>query len=728
MQFQPVTKAVEMFGINETANMTVASSAKVFYTLISGLYSRKIESICREIVSNAFDGHAKQGNLDRPFFVHAPTIWEPWFAVRDYGCSIDHETVVKNCTIIGWSSKESSNTEIGTWGYGMKSPFAYTSQFILTCWLDGEKRVYSYHIDESGTPVIALRDRLPSDEERGVEVRFDVKNGDIEAFRKAIRWVALPYKTCFKSNLEDVRSAQVTRDDGLCFLSPDADGPMVEIGPVWYHIDFNELSEVADIAHVFKFNELVIRSSIGELGIVPSRESLEYTPKTVANLTRLLKEAYEKLSKEVADAVSGATTIWEAAQIATQFRSGMGMAIAKSFKTQWGTLSHLDNFYFNGFDRGDVAKVTRLTTSVLKRNVYQFERSSVGAVFVFDAAMPMVHSPNLRMFRYMQENLVNEAVVIYLPDAASSIARWKANFKKNHTPRDERKLRLKDLWKTTTERRKNLLAKIEEFGCPVVLYQNQLPEPLRTPRAAGPIVVYEKKRGHSRWQPIDQVQPNPTETNIVFRLKDRETSVWFEERDLRRAVSAANDAELGQIVGVSSSNFSKFLTQNPEFVSSDDYFTTTTFDVSALEARINAINDTKLVSLHHEISEATRIGKALRELASLPEPVKRVLSLAEIAREKVEQQQNAAKALGHGLDEGQCNLILRLVKGSGIPASEPKTFPELENAIDALDIAYPELRELSHSFDRNKAMIHVLGIDALRLQQAVSFHDGYEDA
>ena len=115
----------------ETQEFTIKANGKAFRALISTLYENKIQSIVREIWSNALDAHVEAGCADVPFSVTFPTMLNPVFIVRDYGVSLEHDQVMRLYTTVFESTKEDTNDATGKFGLGSKSPFAYTDLSLI---------------------------------------------------------------------------------------------------------------------------------------------------------------------------------------------------------------------------------------------------------------------------------------------------------------------------------------------------------------------------------------------------------------------------------------------------------------------------------------------------------------------------------------------------------------------------------------------------------------------
>lgn len=280
------TRAVETSGVTKTANFTIKANGKGFKVLIDGLYSDKIRAVIRELWTNAFDSHAISNNSERPFYTHLPTRFEPWFSVRDYGVSMDHDTVMRLYTTVFESSKEDTNDQVGKLGLGSKSPFAYTDTFTVTAWLDGEKRMYSAFIGKNYVPQIAFMSSEPSDEETGIEVSFPVKDNDVYDFKFAAQRTAIGFDVLPESNTEILPAQRKVLFEGAGWkLFKDGSfGAHARQGCVVYPLDIEAISGLSAIHRDMLDGSILIDFPIGELEITASREGLGYDELTVANI------------------------------------------------------------------------------------------------------------------------------------------------------------------------------------------------------------------------------------------------------------------------------------------------------------------------------------------------------------------------------------------------------------------------------------------------------------
>jgi hypothetical protein len=192
MKTRTQTRNVTTHGLGDITSFSIATNGKAFRSLIDSVYTDKVTTPIRELMTNAFDSHSAAGKGDEPFTVFVPTGRDLRFAVRDYGTGMDHDTVTNLYTTLFASSKEDTNDEVGQLGLGSKSPFAYTDTFTVTAFDGASKRVYTAFM-ASDLPQLALLHEGESTEPQGILVEFPVKYQDVGDFQKKVGFVALGF-------------------------------------------------------------------------------------------------------------------------------------------------------------------------------------------------------------------------------------------------------------------------------------------------------------------------------------------------------------------------------------------------------------------------------------------------------------------------------------------------------------------------------------------------------
>lgn len=307
----------------ETGAFTIKANGKAFKVLIDKLYANKIQSITREIWSNALDAHIAAGCADRPFDVSFPSAFDPSFRVRDYGISLTHEQVMKLYTTLFESTKEDTNDQVGKFGLGSKSPFAYTDSFAVTVVKDGEKRFYAAMIGSDGVPTINFMGREDSDEENGVEVSFPVEREDVAQFARAAKRVSHGFAV--KPNVVNDPGFEgwpevdiLMEGEGWVLSRGEIDGyrqtAYARMGCVLYPINVAALGHLTQEQRAVLEAQFIIDFKMGELEITASREELSYgrgEPTTESILAKT-NEIYASLLETAMEGFEDCASYWEA--------------------------------------------------------------------------------------------------------------------------------------------------------------------------------------------------------------------------------------------------------------------------------------------------------------------------------------------------------------------------------------------------------------------------------
>lgn len=312
-------------GAQQVKAFSIKANGKAFKVLIDGLYSDKIKSVIRELWTNAYDAHVMADNTEQPFECHLPTVFEPHFAVRDFGISMTHSGVMNLYSTVFESSKEGTNEQVGKLGLGSKSPFAYTDTFTVTAWMDGEKRLYSAFIGSDYIPQIAHMSTESSDEPEGLEVSFPVKQADIEAFHTAAEKVIIGFETrpiITGAKLNTAPMEEHKRGENWVLYKEAWNGAITEPharqGCVLYPLDADAIQGLSLSQRDLLDTPIVINFPIGSLEITANREGLGYDKTTCANIVAELDAIIDALSVEFIDKLNSAETVWDALVIRKQ--------------------------------------------------------------------------------------------------------------------------------------------------------------------------------------------------------------------------------------------------------------------------------------------------------------------------------------------------------------------------------------------------------------------------
>lgn len=311
-EHRPVTTA----GIMQTAKATIKATPKIFSFFADQTYANKPLAIARELAANAIDAHTAAGKSDVPIEVWLPTDLDPTFRVRDHGIGMAHDFVMGPfMAYTDGSTKDNANDQIGGFGIGSKSPFAYTDQFTLRVVHDGTVSLYSMFMDEDSIPSVGLLGQRATDENNGVEVSFPVKTEDFGVFANAAN-EALKYF----NPLPIVRNGDIDAPDyiarGKTWAISRTAGPLgVIMGGVRYPVHANNLSY--ELRYDDRLSPLLgygldIQVPIGTCGVALSRESLSYNERTNNGLRAALEDVLDDVVNSFQTMFDAEPTIWHA--------------------------------------------------------------------------------------------------------------------------------------------------------------------------------------------------------------------------------------------------------------------------------------------------------------------------------------------------------------------------------------------------------------------------------
>lgn len=364
MRLETVITSVERGGNFQEKAFTIKADAKMFNLLSDKIYADKPGAVVREIASNAKDAHAAAGYPDRPFDIHVPNEMYPHLSVRDYGKGLTHEEMFEIYTTYSESTKTNTNKEIGAFGVGAKSPFAYTDNFTVISRVEGRKRTYTAYIGEEGIPVLALMNDEECDDPTGLEVIVPIRNNDFYVFREKI-FNVLQYFTP-TPNVVGVSKDHTFADhtyvyEGTGWGVRKTRGSSARViqGGVFYPIDFQTVFERNVPSHLsgltnqpldLHFDMFDGVGERGNLDVALSREALSYDAYTREQLKKMMQIVYEEIGTRVVADLDQVPTFWEACSKYAELKETFGSLIPDNLKWR-GTreLKKRADFKFNEY-------------------------------------------------------------------------------------------------------------------------------------------------------------------------------------------------------------------------------------------------------------------------------------------------------------------------------------------------------------------------------------------
>lgn len=299
------------FGIDEE------DLSHVFSVLRSQLYSDKPLSVLREYYTNGTEAHFIAGIADTPITIHLPTHIDPNLNIRDFGEGLSPEEIRNVYTKFGKSTKRKSNDFMGCLGFGSKAGFAYGSTFSVISHYQGKRTSYEMFLDENNNSTVAVLGSGPTTT-HGIEVIIPVRSNDVDMFKKTAEEFFLftsprptftGNKPVFPVSKPVMEGTLNSSFDWSIYGAGIFRQPLIKMGQICYKIDTTKLKP--EFSRFFG-RAVLVECPIGAVSHTPSRESLEYVPKTIAFLEATFKEIQESADNLYIKTLKSKTTRWEA--------------------------------------------------------------------------------------------------------------------------------------------------------------------------------------------------------------------------------------------------------------------------------------------------------------------------------------------------------------------------------------------------------------------------------
>jgi hypothetical protein len=271
------------------------------------MYKHPIAAICREISCNAKDSHVEAGKPEVPVEIVLPNTFHPYLEIKDKGTGISEDRVRDVFVNLGASTKRDDMAQIGAFGLGSKTPFAYSQSFSVETVFEGERTVYGAYIDESRKGMMQIMSREKTDEENGTTIKVPVKQQDFEKFANEVYkavwfWDVKPIIDGKEWKWSDKYDYAVEGDNW--FVDPPKlnapssirtwlEQPIAIVGNMPFAIDFSSLGSLPDNVRRMKGLRVRFRFPIGGLSLPANRESLHYDSRTTAVLKKTLAQLGE---------------------------------------------------------------------------------------------------------------------------------------------------------------------------------------------------------------------------------------------------------------------------------------------------------------------------------------------------------------------------------------------------------------------------------------------------
>ena len=326
--------------------ISLGDQAHILSILHDKLYSNKPLAVLREYSANAWDAHREVGKHETPIRIVLPTELDSTLIIRDFGPGLSEADVYNVFVRYGASTKRDTNSQVGAFGIGGKSAFAYNDQFTVTSWHGGMKRVFSAVLDETNMGTMSKMWEGPCDpSETGIQIKVPVSRKDIQRFYAEARQLYPWFSPLPDINLElpNPKKGQVLTEAGFISKTSFTFTRWVAVmGCVPYRLDWSRFSEELqeDEALMQAVNKLhgALFFDIGDVDVSASREDLEYTDRTQKAILGRISALSDALSKDLDDKLKACESFYDRRIVMRQYMEDVGLpppdrfAVYKSFR------------------------------------------------------------------------------------------------------------------------------------------------------------------------------------------------------------------------------------------------------------------------------------------------------------------------------------------------------------------------------------------------------------
>ena len=308
---------------NTPMEVDPAAGAMVLKALIDQ-YSNPTAAVLRELTSNAWDSHVEAGQT-RPVEVSLPSALSPHFIVEDFGIGMSRDGM-KQFGQFGHSSKRDTDDLIGSWGMGSKSPLAISSEYTVVGVKDGFRNVCVVGRQSDGSPYMGFvnAEPVPTDLPNGVKIT--VPYSDPRPFTEAIKrgmfrgW--LPGTISIDGVLNTTEDSIHTNTELFSVVenfgwslsnARNSELGAAFVGPVLFPIRWDAVYDMAELEALTPIlDRTILNLPIGTVSMPSNRESLVYSPKTVAMIRKQMDGIIEIGARRWQEGVSKAATMRDA--------------------------------------------------------------------------------------------------------------------------------------------------------------------------------------------------------------------------------------------------------------------------------------------------------------------------------------------------------------------------------------------------------------------------------
>lgn len=317
-EYQDDKKQVLIGQLGDLKEFEVSRDPILMKMLSMGLYSNPMRTMIQEVISNAWDSHCVSGRKDIPIDISVSEL--DGLTIRDHGLGIPDNDMHSIYCIYSNSTKRDDPNQIGGFGLGTKSPFAYTESFTVIS--RNEENCNTYLISrksDTGEDIPSINSIFLStnikNNDTGLTVNIPIKDYSdyiqITNYIKELTFLSgIKYNITTDTQDEKLNISYGLKSNEFYFRENNyyTDHKIWAVySGIKYKIPFNkEYSK--EYKYILNFlsnnDEIFIEFSPNSLIPLPNREELNLSEFTLENITQKLEFIYSYMQDNLEDSVN----------------------------------------------------------------------------------------------------------------------------------------------------------------------------------------------------------------------------------------------------------------------------------------------------------------------------------------------------------------------------------------------------------------------------------------
>lgn len=308
-----------------TASKIAPENMGIAMSMFSVAYTRPFDASIRELAANALDSQVAAGN-PAPIQISLPSVLDPNLTISDQGLGMSAADVVAHFVDYLASSKRENSDAMGTYGIGVKAPYAVSDQYYLTAIKDGVKIYVRFVLQDNQIPIHKILSSQATNEPNGVSITVPLPLQDFDLWVKAaervLYWwepgsfsVTSHPEKHFRSFREDINTDMST--DEVLFLDPPRwdsnhlSRSMVRMGSIAYEISGPMLRAGGGAPD----NHIVLQAPNKSFEVTAPREGVKDTEDARQAISEAIQRWRTTLSDRYLPQLEAATTTYAFYQV-----------------------------------------------------------------------------------------------------------------------------------------------------------------------------------------------------------------------------------------------------------------------------------------------------------------------------------------------------------------------------------------------------------------------------